>query len=261
MKRTVLVVTLAVAALAVVPAYALFPATADGNGHPNVGILVAEWQTPGVKDRLCTGTLIAPRIFLTAAHCNPAPEAPVDQVWVSFDPVYTFDDSTLYHGTFVPNPDFYSYSAAGATAKDPNDVAVVVLDEAPPVTPATLPPAGLLSRLDLRGQTFTIVGYGRTRIDKTKGPNNIVNQWTRNVGTDTFRSLQPLWLMQDANPSTGNDTTCYGDSGGPHFLGDSNMVVAITATGDIPCRANDVSYRLDTPSARRYLAAQGIALP
>ncbi len=105
------------------------------------------------------------------------------------------------------------------------------------------------------------MGYGVTRIDKTKGPNNIVGSLARTVGTETFRSLQKLWLMQNGNPSTGNDITCYGDSGGPHFLGDSNMVVAITGTGDIPCRSNDVSYRLDTPSARDYLTAQGIPLP
>jgi len=263
-KRLLLAVVGVVAAiLGVAPAIAIYPPVADGTGHPNVGILVSEWKTPGVKDRLCTGTLIAPTVFLTSAHCDPASDGiPPDKVWVSFDPVYEFDNSTLYHGTFIPNPNYHDYHAAGATADDPNDIAIVRLDIAPPnVTPATLPTAGLLSNLALRGQSFTVVGYGRTRIDKTKGPNNIVNQWARNVGTVTFRSLQNLWLMQDANPSTGNVTTCYGDSGGPHFLGDSNMVVAITSTGDIPCRANDVSYRLDTPSARNYLEAQGITLP
>jgi hypothetical protein len=251
------------AALVAIPAIAIVPATPDGTKHPNVGILVAEWQTPGVKDRVCSGTLIAPRVFLTAAHCDPTFlfGLPPDRVWVSFDPVYQFESSTLYHGTFVANPDFRDYHAAGATAADPNDVAIVRLDDSPAVTPATLPPAGLLSSLNLKRQTFTIVGYGRTRIDKTKGPNNIVNQWARNVGTETFRSLQPLWLTLNGNPSTGNDQTCYGDSGGPHFLGDSDMIVSLTATGDVPCRSNDVSYRLDTPSARRYLAAQGIALP
>jgi secreted trypsin-like serine protease len=263
MRRVMLLAALAIAStLVATPAVAIFPPTPDGTGHPNVGILVAEWRTPGVKDRICSGTLIAPRIFLTAAHCDVSSEGvPPDQYYVSFDPVYEFENSTLYRGTFIPNPDFRDYVAAGATANDPNDVAIVRLQDGPSVTPAALPTAGLLSSLDLRGQQFTVVGYGRTRIDKTKGPNNIVTQFARNVGSETFRSLQPLWLMQDANPSTGNDTTCYGDSGGPHFLDDSNTIVAVTATGDIPCRANDVSYRLDTPSARGYLAAQGIPLP
>ena len=62
------------------------------------------------------------------------------------------------------------------------------------------------------------------------------------------------------NPSTGNGGTCYGDSGGPHFLGDTNMVVSLTVTGDAWCRATDVTYRLDTDSARSYLS-QFVELP
>jgi hypothetical protein len=56
------------------------------------------------------------------------------------------------------------------------------------------------------------------------------------------------------NPSTGDGGTCYGDAGGPHFLGDSDMIVSITATGDAPCRAMDITYRLDSESARDYLS-------
>ena len=64
------------------------------------------------------------------------------------------------------------------------------------------------------------------------------------------------------NPSTGSGGTCYGDSGGPHFLGDSNLVVSITVTGDAPCRATDVTYRLDTPWARAFLGQfPGVSLP
>ncbi len=62
------------------------------------------------------------------------------------------------------------------------------------------------------------------------------------------------------NPSTGDGGTCYGDLGGPHFLGDTNMVVSVTVTGDITCRATDVTYRLDIELARAYLA-QFVPLP
>ncbi len=119
----------------------------------------------------------------------------------------------------------------------------------------------MLSSLNLRNQSFTAVGYGRTRIDKTKGPQNIVNQFARNVATQGFLSLQPSWLNLLMNPSTGNGGACYGDSGGPHFLGDSNLIVSLTAIGDVPCRATDKTYRLDTGSPRRFLASQGVQLP
>jgi hypothetical protein len=56
-------------------------------------------------------------------------------------------------------------------------------------------------------------------------------------------------------PSTGDAGTCYGDSGGPHFLGgvQSNLIVSTTITGDTACRATDKTYRLDTASARGFL--------
>jgi hypothetical protein len=63
-----------------------------------------------------------------------------------------------------------------------------------------------------------------------------------------------LWLRISMNPSTGNGGTCYGDSGGPNFLGDTNVIAAITITGDAVCRATNVDYRLDTASARAFLA-------
>ncbi len=62
MRRIMLIIVLlAIAAtLGASPAVAIFPPTADGEAHPNVGALVYEWQTPGVKDQYCSGTLIAP---------------------------------------------------------------------------------------------------------------------------------------------------------------------------------------------------------
>ena len=57
------------------------------------------------------------------------------------------------------------------------------------------------------------------------------------------------------NPSTGSGGTCYGDSGGPHFLGgtSSNLIVSVTVTGDSVCKATDKTYRLDTATARGFL--------
>jgi hypothetical protein len=252
---------LSAASLLAAHASAIVPATADGNGHPYVGVYVAEWLTPGVKDRVCSGTLVAPRVFLTAAHCEVQSEGvPADEVWVSFEPEYVHGVSTLYHGTFVINPEYTGFKGQGGFS-DPHDLAVIRLDEAPPLTPAVLPTAGFLSSRDLQDQRFTAVGYGRTRVDKTKGPNNIVNQSVRNVASQGFLSLQKSWLKLSMNPSKGDGGACFGDSGGPHFLGDTNLIVSTTVTGDSVCRATDTTYRLDTDSARRFLAAQGVPLP
>ena len=153
----------------------------DGNGHPDIGVLAADYEIPGYKQSVCSGTLVAERIFVTAAHCLK-PEMDANNVWVSFDPVYRPGISTIYHGRMVTAADptrYFGFAGSGeqyGNSDGGDDIAVVHLDPAPapapPITPAKLPPTGLLSSLDLKGQTFTAVGYGVLRIDKTKGPNN-----------------------------------------------------------------------------------------
>ncbi|MFZ0534343.1 MAG: hypothetical protein WAM09_14295 [Anaerolineales bacterium] len=60
------------------------------------------------------------------------------------------------------------------------------------------------------------------------------------------------------NQATGNGGTCYGDSGGPHFIHidglETNIVASITVTGDAQCKASDKTYRIDTESALSFLA-------
>ncbi|MFJ7912351.1 hypothetical protein [Kitasatospora sp. NPDC096204] len=53
-----------------------------------------------------------------------------------------------------------------------------------------------------------------------------------------------------------------GDSGGPNFatIDGRSLLVATTITGDGPCYATNVAYRLDTPVARAFLAPF-VALP
>ena len=256
-RHVVALLALAAAALLYTgPAGAIVNGQLDGKLHPEVGALIAEYVQPGEKDVLCSGTLVAPKVFLTAGHCTDYLQsigiAP-DQVWVTFDSQFT-SRSTLFHGTYVQDPQ-YGYSGQGGSS-DPHDLAVVLLDKAPKITPARLPAANLLGSTDLSSQTFTAVGYGTVRSSSTTGPNAFYFDSTRRYALQFFLSLEPSWLNLSENPSTGSGGTCYGDSGGPHFLGgvSSNLEVAITVTGDSVCRATDKTYRLDTPSARGFLA-------
>jgi hypothetical protein len=47
-----------------------------------------------------------------------------------------------------------------------------------------------------------------------------------------MNSLVDSWLKLSMNPSTGSGGTCFGDSGGPHVLGTTDIVVSLTVTGD-----------------------------
>jgi len=226
----------------------------DGNGHPEVGALLAQQAFSDGTWEECSGTLIAPKVFLTAAHCDEG----VSRVAVTFDSSYEYPSGTTYWGTWHADP---SYDQAQS---DPHDLAVVVLDKAVKgITPASLPRADSLSGLS-GDQQFTSVGYGAQGV--TNGPGGKTYQYAdvRYVSTGTLNSINPAWLRISQNPATGNGGTCYGDSGGPNFLGagasETNIIAGTTITGDTPCRSTNVDYRLDTPSARAFLG-QYVTLP
>jgi secreted trypsin-like serine protease len=258
MRRTVVLLSLiGLIALASSPAGAIVYGQPDGNRHPNVGTLVIDID--GEKFSICSGTLIAPTVFLTASHCTAflEPELGTNRVWVSFDPVFDPETSRLFPGTAHTHPEFGFSGPDGFS--DPHDIAVVVLDRALNITPAQLPTEGLLDQLkasgDLQDQIFTAVGYGVVRETRTKAHQSLLDNLERRFGLQHMNALRPLWLQLTMNEATGNAGTCFGDSGGPHFLGGetSNLIVSITVTGDRWCKATDTTYRVDTGSARAFL--------
>jgi hypothetical protein len=59
----------------------------DGNGHPNVGAFLLPRLTDGSLRIICSGTLVTPRVFLTASHCTVfALSQGFTHTWVTFDP-------------------------------------------------------------------------------------------------------------------------------------------------------------------------------
>jgi secreted trypsin-like serine protease len=250
MRRLVLALAvLAAVLLPAAPAGAITNGTVDGNGHPNTGGLVSPTQYSDGTWLYCSGTLISPTVFLTAAHCAEDGE----RVGVTFDPDYEAGDK-VYYGTFQADPLYPGNSS------DSHDIAVVVFDRAiKGITPALLPEAGSLSVLSST-QQFTSVGYGAYEVTNEPGGHRYLYDDVRMVATGTLNAVNKTWLRISMNASTGNGGTCYGDSGGPNFLGTSDVIAAITITGDAVCRSTNVDYRLDTESARAFLG-QYVTLP
>jgi len=232
------------------PARAITYGSLDGNGHPNVGALIGEFD--GQKELVCSGTLISPTVFLTASHCTAYLEAVGSNAWVTFDSQFDADTSTLIPGTMHTNPAFNQRQS------DTGDVAVITFaSEVGGVTPANLPAAGVFDAMakkgGLRGQTFTAVGYGVHEPVVGGGPPTFPFTSDRWVSTSKFQALNRAWLRLSQNSATGDGGTCFGDSGGPNFLATSSTIAAITITGDSMCLATNVVYRLDTPGARSFL--------
>jgi hypothetical protein len=211
----------------------------------------------------CSGTLIHPRVFLTAGHCTAFAElflaaGIADRVVVNFDPGLEVN-AWMLADSVVTHPD---YSGPGAT--DTHDIGAVILEEAPAgILPATLPEEGFLD--DLRDQgllrqgkeeaDFTLVGYGAT-LDFP--PPQFNWDLRRRYAESEYQALLKAWLRMSQNQATGDGGTCAGDSGGPAFWTDPetavDILVGITSWGDSPCVAIGFNYRTDTAPARAFIA-------
>jgi secreted trypsin-like serine protease len=231
----------------------------DNGLHPNVGAIMVPNSAGTGYGEVCSGTLVSPTVFLTASHCTSYLEVLGRPVYVTFDPT-----------NVEPTPDGLIPAAPHtnpAYKGSRDDVSVLTL--ATPVTtiaPAQLPKTtGYLDTLGLGQSTrFTVVGYGTSEKVIVKGENGpqFPFDGNRGYGIGSFNSLTPQWLKVSQNASHGDSGACYGDSGGPTFLGaapnDGDVVLAVTTTGDTPCYSTNVASRTDSPSARAFLSTFGL---
>jgi secreted trypsin-like serine protease len=233
--------------------------TTEPPRYPYVGALL--WPEGFGDDTYtyCTGTLISPTVFLTAAHCYPETGDAV-----TFDAKYDPKTSTSYS---VCLPEDCTAAYDGTFYVDPKgtDIAVVEFREPIPGIDPTklpnLPTAGKFNTDVGKGSRFTAVGYGAIKSGtQSGGPSSIAYEDVRRYAVSTLKTVNRDYLRLSQNQGSGG--TCYGDSGGPNFVGeypynyDLNnvpIIASTTITGDGWCNSTNVTLRLDTASARGFL--------
>jgi hypothetical protein len=277
MRRVVLL--LATMALAILVAGGVAQAIINGEpdrgpkAHPYVGAYVAKFE--GKRTPVCSGTLISPKVFLTAGHCTGFEIEKNRPAYVSFDPTYKPGASKLIKGTpylhpkaclaaqegCVPDP------IVGAVAGYPRyDAGVVVLKE--PVSMASygaLPEAGLVDTLK-EGQRLTAVGYGTIGFDR--GGDGPLPQPQPVYPEDRYRGT--VRVLNTRDPAVGDmfvkttgvsrikrqgEGTCIGDSGGPLFLPDQETIVGVTSWGStgLACAGSGYYQRVDLPRVLKWV--------
>ena len=233
------------------PAAAIKNGEMDGDGHPYVGLMVAQDEN-GTPMWRCSGTLISPTVFLTAGHCTEG--AAHVEIWFEADvesgipgngyPFTGQAGGTPYsHPQYMPNA-FFRY-----------DLGVVVLDNA-----VDMPVYGALPALDQldtlktrRGQQdqgFTAVGYGLQQSfpDAASWKENNVRvrmvAYPKLVQINVPGYTGDFSMLLSNNANTGG--TCFGDSGGPNFIGNSNVIGGVTSFGKNGiCVGSGGVYRVD----------------
>ena len=277
---TVLLLTLVTMTAAVLPAAAITGGEPDGNRHPNVA-LIAFYDATG-RYR-CSATLVSPTILITAAHCT---SGTLGRTLVTFDSVLAEQPPSPFPVATDPSAGYtpQELAAAGYLSGTPlthpeysdftdldnwNDVGVIVLDE--PVTtiaPALIAPENFLNssaQPRLNKTIFEVVGYGtevRKPVSGPQKPQPMSFPLLRRYTTSPGQTLTPQILQLNGNPNDvrGGGGTCFGDSGGPVFLG--GVLVAVTSYGYTDnCRYLGGYQRVDIPVVQDWLADVGVPLP
>src|SRR3954468_23686104 len=163
-KRLIFLAVAVAALLAAGSAFAITGGQRDGNAHLNVGAMMAfdDPSAPTTLQEVCSGTLVAPQVFLTAAHCTDylLNDLGITDVWVTFNT--NSAQGPYIHGRMLQHPQFHN----DKPSSDPHDIAVILLDGTlRGLTPAKLPPVGLFDRMKAaktldNSTAFSAVGYG-----------------------------------------------------------------------------------------------------
>lgn len=207
----------------------------------------------------CSGALLSPTLFLTAGHCTEAPAARAT-IWFEADVQsgipdngYPFGGPTSVDGTVYVHPQY-----------DPNafflyDLGVVILDE-----PVYMDVYGVLPEFDqidesatrrgLKNQTFTAVGNGLQKINPVfvEGERVRMVAYPHLIQINSPGFTGDFSLLMPNNNSTGG--TCFGDSGGSNFIGDSLVVAGVTSFGlNGNCAGTGGVFRIDRADDLNWL--------